>query len=122
MEIIHHRGRTILYFDYRGLEGEAFIQRLGENAAAVEALAAEGEQDLLRLSDVRETYATAEIMEAINETAVRTKKYFTASAVLGVQGGKKVLLDLVNRFTGIGARLFDNIEQAKDWLVEQAGK
>jgi hypothetical protein len=122
MEKIYHRGRTILYCDYRGLDDEAFIQRLWENAKAVEALAARGEQGLLRLSDLRDIYASPEIMEAISKAAVRTKKHFKAGAVLGIRGGKKVLLDLVNRSTGLGARPFDDIEQAKDWLVEQALK
>jgi len=120
MERIHHRGTTILYFDYRGLDDEAFIHRLEENVRAVEALAAKGERGLLRLTDVRDTYASPEIMEAINKAAVRTKEYYRASAVLGVQGGRKVLLNLVNRLSGIGVRPFDDIEQAKDWLVEQA--
>jgi len=122
MEKIVHRGKTLLYFDYRGLDDQGLIQQLRENVDAVEALAAGGEQLLLGLSDFRGAYASPEILEAITKGAIRTKNLVKASAVLGVTGGKRVLLDLLNRSTGMGARPFDDIEEAKEWLVEQAGK
>jgi hypothetical protein len=59
-------------------------------------------------------------MDAFNRAAIRLKPYFKASAVVGVKGGKKFLLDVFNRFSGLGVRPFDDIEEAKNWLAEQA--
>ena len=33
---------------------------------------------------------------------------------------RKHLLGVINKFTGLGARPFDTIEEAKDWLVSQS--
>jgi hypothetical protein len=120
MEKIYHRGVSICYFDYRGMEDPAIIRKIEQNVEAVEALVARGERNLLRLTDLRQTYASDETVEAFKNAAVRLKPHFTASAVIGVKGGKKFLLDVVSRFSGIGVRPFDDIEKAKDWLAEQS--
>lgn len=120
MRTIEHRGKSILYFDYQGLEDDDLVRKIRENEKRIAEIVAKGERDLLRLTDVTGCYATPEIVEAFKEVAVRFKPYFKASAVVGIKGGKKVLLDLVNRFSGIGARPFDSVEEAKEWLAGQA--
>jgi hypothetical protein len=122
MEVIRHKGVGIIFFDYRGLDDTALVDQIKTNVEQVEALVQKGERNLLRLTDVTGTYASDDIIDAFKRAAVRLKPHFKASAVVGIKGGKKFLLDLVSRFAGIGIRPFDDVEEAKDWLVEQAIK
>lgn len=120
MELITHEGRTILYFDYRGLDDSGVIKKIGENEKAIVEHVGKGFNGLLRLTDIRGLYASEEVFQAFKDAAVRLRPHFKASAVVGITGAKKVLLDVINRVTGIGVRPFDDIEQAKDWLVKQS--
>jgi hypothetical protein len=48
------------------------------------------------------------------ESSARTTKHVHKTAVLGISGFRKVLLDAVSRFSG---QCFAVFEEAKDWLV-----
>ena len=122
MEMIQHKGRTILYFNYQGLEDDGLVHQIRENEKGILSLIAQGKRDLLRLTDISGCYASPEIMDAFKDVALKVSPYFKASAVVGIVGGKKVLLDLVNRLSGLGVRPFDSLEEAKDWLVQQTDK
>ncbi len=122
MEKIRHKGKTIVYFTYRGLEDDQIVRRIEENVRAVEEMVAQGERNILRLTDVRDGWASPEIFSAFRKAADRLRPHVKASAVVGVKGGRKVLLDMLNRTTGIGVRPFDDLEAAKDWLAEQADR
>jgi hypothetical protein len=120
MERIEHKGTEILYFDYRGLDDdEAVVKRIEENVQAILDHVAGGAGGLLRLTDIRGLFASDRTFQAFRGAAARLKPHFKASAIVGVSGGKKVLLELINRTTRLGAKPFDDIEKAKDWLVEQ---
>lgn len=43
---------------------------------------------------------------------------FLKTAVLGITGVKKILLNVVNKLTNVNAKPFSNIEDAKDYLIE----
>jgi hypothetical protein len=54
----------------------------------------------------------------MNEASAATKAYAHRTAVLGVTGVKRKLADLLIALTGQSLKYFDDIEAAKNWLVE----
>ena len=122
MEKVVYSGREVWYSDYRGLVGDEFVMRIRENGEAAESLGMKGTKDRLTLADVRGCFATQEILEAFKEVATKSKPFNKASAIVGLTGLQKHLLEIVNKVSGLGARPFDTPEEALDWLVKQADK
>jgi hypothetical protein len=55
------------------------------------------------------------------KSATHTKKYLRKSSVIGIgfTGQRKALFDAVMRVSGANVTVFEDIEQAKDWLVAE---
>lgn len=122
LKMITHKGHEIWYADYRGLMAEELAQRIRDNTRISHELAREGKVDRLSLADFRDCVATQEVVDAIRKSGAEVKPYLRATAVVGVGGIRKHLLNILNKATGMGARAFDTLEEAMDWLVEQGRK
>ncbi len=77
-------------------------------------------RNLLLLFDITNVVANKELIQILKEGALESKKngYFKKVAVIGATGLLKYFVTVVNRFSDIGATLFDSQEEALDWLVE----
>jgi hypothetical protein len=114
---IEHKGKKIFYQDF----SKNFY-----NAAAVKAELAEvrkvvttqPKNSALVLSDFRDTSIGSELLSSMNEASAATKAYVHKTAVLGVTGMKRKLADLLTALTGQQLKYFDDIEAAKNWLVQ----
>jgi len=71
------------------------------------------------LTDVRGLHGSPRVADMFKKSASHTKKHLRKSAVVGIgfSGPKKVLFDVVMRFSGAAVEIFDDIEKAKDWLI-----
>jgi hypothetical protein len=115
---IEHRGKQILYQDF----SKNFF-----NSAAVKAeldevqkiVQAEPLNSVLVLSDFRDTNVGSDLLSAMNSASEATKAHVYKTAVLGVTGMKRKLADLLTALTGQPLKYFDDIEAAKNWLVEE---
>jgi hypothetical protein len=111
---VTHKGVRMVFLNAKGL-AEA------ENVAAQEEL----KQELLRdrssppvLVDLSNTTMTQNTSNKSKEVAAATKAAGIPdgpSAVVGLNKLQKAVAQLFGR----GARYFDSIEQAKDWLVKE---
>jgi hypothetical protein len=116
-EWIEHNGKKIFYQDF---------SRNFYNSAAVKAELAEVQQvvmsqpmnSTLVLSDFRDTNVGSDLLSAMNAASAATKAYVHKTAVLGVSGMKRKLADLLTAITGQPLKYFDDMESAKNWLVE----
>ena len=52
-------------------------------------------------------------------SSAATKAHVRKTAVLGVTGMKRKLADLLTALTGQPLKYFDDIESARNWLVEE---
>lgn len=115
MEWLTYKGKEILYDDYRNLQANEFPPLVN----AIYNLTLEtGKKNLLIIVDVTDSYANKEAVEAFNIAAKDSKEITSKTAVLGITGLKKIFLNVVNKFSNIGAKPFDSIEEAKEWLIE----
>jgi len=112
---IEHKGARILYVDYSGLPEKEFIQTIEEFK---NELLKQAPGSVVTLSNTANTYITEAVKEKFKELAERTRGISKGTAGIGVSGFKKVLASLVKR----DMYFADSLEEAKDWLAEQAKK
>ena len=112
-----HKGQPFFFCNYAALE----VDELESEMDYVRSVITQQPRGtLLILTDVRGIQPTREILAAFMKIMPQTKNHLRKSAIIGVgfSGQSKVLFDAVLRITGGDAKVFDEIEKAKDWLVE----
>lgn len=62
---------------------------------------------------------SSEVTQAMKEYMAGNKPYVVATASVGISGLKKIINEAAMKFSGRVFKVFDTIEQAKDWLAEQ---
>lgn len=118
VEWIEHKGRQILYMDFRDQETPQMIEHLELGQRMILELPEESK--FLGLYNYTGATVTVEYMARVKELGKavfepRSEK----TAILGVTGIRHILLAAYNRVTGAGAtqKLFDNRQEALEWLV-----
>jgi hypothetical protein len=114
---LEYQGRKIFYQDFsRQFYNSAAVR--AELESVEEIVIAEPLDSVLVLTDMRDTSVGADLLPAMNAASSATKAHVHKTAVLGVTGMKRRLADLLSSLTGQPLQYFDDIEAAKDWLVE----
>jgi hypothetical protein len=116
---IDHRGSQILYYDFAGVEDVDEGLRIVQ--AAVPRILGQPPSSVRTLVNVKDSTFDARIARAVQHLASHNKPFVLASAVVGLSGLQRVILSAVMRVTGRQFATFDDIDEAKDWLVAQEG-
>ena len=111
---IKHRGKEILYLDFRNMDQKGII----EDLESMTKLVLDENKPFVFVTDLHDTYATTAVMEAAYVFGKKTKHLLTKSAITGVSGAKTILLKAYNRITNSSTRTFDTAEEAFDYLSE----
>jgi hypothetical protein len=113
---IKYKGKRILHVDHSSLsedEHQAVI------SLAIEAMIELPEgSELLDIADFTGTPVTQAKRKKLKELATVRQRLTGATVVVGLSGFGKAMAGLLNP----GMKYLDSVEEAKDWLVEQAGK
>lgn len=114
---IDYKGKKIFYQDFSKhfFNSSAVKAELDEVQKIVKA---QPKNSVLVLTDMRDTNVGSDLLPAMNAASAATKDYVRKTAVLGVTGVKRKLADLLTALTGQPLKYFDDMETAKDWLVE----
>jgi hypothetical protein len=118
---IEHKGKQVFYADYTNLGHDASALE-AELEAALEVVCAQPEHSVLVIVDVRGTIATGEVVRLFKLSAVKTGPYERKTAIVGITGYKKVLIDAVAFFSGRSFGAFYDLDAAKDWVIETESK
>ena len=111
---IDHKGKEIIYINYSKLKGDELnnaidsVKHYFENSNL---------RDVLSLTDVTDAVADRPAMAKLQDIANYCRTIEKKSALVGVTGLKKVLVDGVNMLTNRDFRSFDTVAAAKEWLV-----
>ena len=113
---IEHKEKEILYIDYSNFPNtDVTVDTILEVNDYIKKF---GKHEILMLVDVRKSQANEKIVvEALKQSAMIVKPYVKKSAVVGVTRTQDVILTIVNMFSSLGIKPFDNIDDAKDWLI-----
>ncbi len=115
MDWITHKGKEILYENYTNLTGEQIAARVPIFSHLELQM---GKKEMLLIIDLSNSFANKAAVNAFTQAGKVTGHLFPKTAVLGITGVKKILLNVVNRLTQVNAKPFSDIEAAKDYLVE----
>jgi len=77
---------------------------------------------LAPLADVTDAAFNSELTHALQKFTSENKPYVIAAAVVGITGLKEIILDAVAKFSRRNFKIFDNLDEAKDWLVAEKQK
>jgi len=115
---IEYNSSEIYFVDYSHIKSsEEFLKVIKGTNAFREKVKAEGKRDVLMLVDITGSYVYGETMDALKRAAKLSRELTRKEAVVGVTGPKKVLLRIIQLFTGMQLRPFDSLEEAKEWLI-----
>jgi hypothetical protein len=114
---INHKGRDILFIDMSNLQQTEDEVEVANEAERIVKTRPEG--SVLTLFDYTGMHYDINGVEAQKNYSAAVKPYVKSSAVIGIDGLKKIILRSVARVTGRNIRLFDDLESAKDWLAAQ---
>ena len=113
--IVHH-WRQILLLDFSHCIADKVITVIDE---ATEVIRLQPESSLLIVTDVTGAKYDLRVIEKFKEFTSGNKPYVRASAVVGLDRLQKVAYNAVILFSKRTLPLFDDIEKAKDWIIEQ---
>jgi predicted ester cyclase len=78
-----------------------------------------GKKDLLILVNITGSYLNIEILDELKKAGRIIKEITRKEAIVGITGYKKILLQIVQTFTNLRFNVFNTLEDAKNWLVEE---
>lgn len=117
---IEFKGKEIYFVDYTHIKSaEEFLEVIKGTNAFREKVKAEGKRNMLMLVDISGSYVYGETLDALKRAAKLSRELTRKEAVVGAAGPKKVLLRIVQLFTGMQLRPFDTLEEAKEWLTKE---
>jgi|SRR5512133_761694 hypothetical protein len=117
-QFIEYKGQSIYYVDYSNIKtNDEFMSVLKQSNGFREKIKSEGKKNLLMLVDISGSFVYGDVLTEIKKAGKITKEMTLKEAVVGISGGKKILLRIVQSFTNMNLKAFDSIDEAKDWLV-----
>ncbi len=111
-----YNNELIVYFDFTKLSGVDFITMLNVSEKYITS-----KSNLLIIFDVSGSTIYGEVLDEAKKFAKVIKNYRRKSALLGVLGAKKILLQSILFFSGgmqSKVKAFETKEEALDWLVK----
>jgi hypothetical protein len=109
-------GIRVLYLDYAGFKSDVGALR-AEVEAADRVICAQPLRSVHALADLRDTVATAAVVDLFKHSATQTKPHVAKMALVGIHGLKKFLAEMVARVSGQQMRAFDTEDEAFAWLA-----
>ena len=75
-------------------------------------------KSLLIFTDLTNTAAEPQVVQALRDFAKSNAAFTKASAIVGLSGPKRLILEAINKFAGRDIRHFSNPSIAKNWLAD----
>jgi hypothetical protein len=117
-QFVEYKGKEIYYIDYSGIKtNDDFLSVIRQTNSFREKVKSEGKRNLLMLVDITGSFVYGDVLTEIKKAGKMTKEITSKEAVVGITGGKKILLNIVKSFTNMNVKVFDTLEDAKEWLA-----
>ena len=114
---IEYQSKRILFADYSGFEED--IDSLKKEVDTItDILVHEPEGSVLLLVDVSNTAGTGKVVDLIKQSAFTVRPYVAKTAVVGVEGYRRIFLRAVATFSGMELTPINTLEEGKDWLIK----
>jgi len=117
VRFVLHKNATVLAVDVS--HSGDLEENIAVLARAMKIIGSRPPKSMLLLTNVTETPFNIKAVEEIKAYAKFNTPYVKASAVVGVTGIRKVVLDAIIKLTGRTIVSFETEEEALDWLAAQ---
>jgi hypothetical protein len=111
-----YQDKRILIINIAHCELEEIVSIIKETKKIISK---EKEGSVLALTNVIGVHPSIAITKVLKDFVTFNKPYVRASAVVGVSNLQKITLEIVAKFSNRNFALFNNIDEAKNWLVTQ---
>jgi hypothetical protein len=118
VQVILHKGVKIVSLDFSGCKATDLPPIVDE---AKKVIASQPLGSALVVTNVTDTEMNKDVSRLMKDLTTHNKPFVKASAVVGVDGLKKIVFNGVQTVSGRRLSSFDTLEQAKAWLVSQKG-
>jgi hypothetical protein len=119
IKFMAYKGHKILVIDHSGLDENEIIENIKKGSRFLMDYKS-AENQILLITDFRNTYGTNKVMDALKTPeAMEGMKKVKKTAVIGITGVKKILLNAYNRFTSKNVYAFNTMEEAQEYLVSE---
>ena len=112
--VIEHKGIRIVYLDFSNCPIEEAHDVI---TAAKPLIRSQPEKSVYTLTYTDGGKFDSEIIGALKEFTKGNEPYVKAAAVVGITGLQKIVLDAVAFFSNREFATFDDIEEAKEYLI-----
>ncbi|HPD19186.1 MAG TPA: hypothetical protein PLF61_05940, partial [Candidatus Goldiibacteriota bacterium] len=106
MQILEHKGKKILYLDFSKANYEEAKEIMND---AQKIIFSSEPNSLLIIDNFTDAEVTPQATYKLKEFVMQNKPYIKASAVMGVGGIKRVLLNTIIQHSGRKFYVFNNI-------------
>lgn len=113
---ITHKGEQILFSNYSGLDEDQYLKEMEKTVEMLRSAVEKKPLYLLALTNLSNTTTTAKITEKSKACNMLLKGVNATTAIVGVTETKKAIA----RIMSPDVRVFEDSEQAKDWLATRA--
>lgn len=113
---IEHKNKRILLIDFSRCELEEIVSIIRE---AKKLISMEPPASVLTLTNVTGTHNNAAVVRVMKDFTTFNRPYVKAAAVVGIEGLTKIVFDAILKFSGRTLVAHEDVDKAKDWLVEQ---
>jgi hypothetical protein len=113
---ITYQKKKIFYVRYNGLSADQFRKEADEVTAE---LLLQPPGSVLAIVETTGLIISPGILNKLKDIAVQTSKVYHKTAVLGVIGARKAMLDMVVKVSGMKVSTFEYEQKALDWLVQE---
>ena len=114
VRFIDHKGTKLLLIDFSNTSADEFLVVIDQ---AREVIGKQEKKSLRTLTDVTGSHYNPKVADALKEYVEHNKPYVIAGAVVGLNDLKRIIFNFINRVTGRNLKGFDDMNEAKNWLV-----
>ena len=115
LDPLYYRDLKIYHHVYEGLGDDEIVPAI---ESTVDAMVARAEANLFIILDLRGTKIDLKALSAFKRTSPRSKHLIKKISVIGIHEIQTAFLNYISSIFGLNIRAFDDIDKAKEWLVE----
>lgn len=118
INFIEYNGQKILFVDFSNFENtDELLEQVHKAGDKIQALVKANEKDILMFTDINNSQINSAALSKLKEVGKFGKPILRKSALIGITGAKKTLLNIVNMITKMPNKAFDTKNEALDWLT-----
>lgn len=111
---MNYKGKDLIFMDYSNLNID---QVLDLSKISAQVIRKEPLNSVLLLVDVTDARFNSKIIDELKSLSKDNKPFVKKTAIVGVNNFKKILFNAIVSFAKRDLKLFNNLEESKDWLI-----